>query len=213
MRSTLADLKKVLYMYLNGGKTPDGKHILSIEGIRTMCRPSIEYRPESWYCMGLSTRKLDDLTIVEHGGSQIGVSSNLSWSYEADAGVVILCNTADVPVSVLADAAMRMYNGRNPMDSRSVYEDNPWSEKTVQGALGGYATNEGGVENSLVEIVMEDGRVCVRADGKLQPFIMVNETTGLLRGLLKDAYIKLYKDEEGQVFAIGYGGRMLPRRK
>jgi len=35
----------------------------------------------------------------------------------------------------------------------------------------------------------------------------------LIRGLLKDAYIKLYKDEDGQVFAIGYGGRMLPKKK
>ncbi|MBQ6834813.1 MAG: beta-lactamase family protein [Lachnospiraceae bacterium] len=213
LRSTLADMKKVIYMYLNGGKTVTGKRVVSWESIRSMCKPSIEYRPDSWYCMGLSTKKLDDLTIVEHGGSQIGVSSNMSWSYEADAGVIILCNTADVPVSALADAAMRMYNGRNPMDNRSVYEDNPWSEKTVKAALGGYATNEGGVENSLVEICMEDGKVCVRADGKLQPFMMVNETTGLIRGLLKDAYIKLYKDEDGQVFAIGYGGRMLPKKK
>lgn len=213
MRSTLADMKKVVTMYLNGGKTAAGERLLSWEGIKAMCRPSIEYRPESWYCMGLSTKKLDDLTIVEHGGSQIGVSSNMSWSYDAGAGVIVLCNTSDVPVSVIADAAMRMYHSRNPLDNRSVYEDNPWSEKTVKAALGSYATDEGGVDNSVVEICMEDGKVCVRADGKLQPFIMVNETVGLIRGFVKDGYLKLFKDGDGDVFAIGYGGRMLPKRK
>lgn len=213
MRSTLADMKKVVTMYLNGGKTPNGDRLLSWEGIKTMCKPSIEYRPESWYCMGLSTKRLDDLTIVEHGGSQVGVSSNMSWSYEAGAGVIVLCNTSDVPVSVIADAAMRMFHGRNPMDNRGMYEDTPWSEKTVKAAVGSYATPEGGVDNSVVEIYVENGQVGVRADGKVQPFIMVNETTGLIRGYAKDAYIKLFKDGDGDVFAIGYGGRMLPKRK
>ena len=211
MRSTLSDLKKVLYMYLNGGKTPDGKRLLSKEGIHAMCRPSIEYRPESWYCMGLATKKLDDLTVVEHGGSQVGVSSNLSWSYDAGAGVIVLCNTTDVPAGMIADAAMRMYHGRNPMDDRSVYQENPWSEKIVKAAAGRYVSGEDA--DADVEIYEKDGKVCVRADGKEQPFLMVQEYLGLIRGGLKDAYLKLFVDGEGQVFSIGYGGRMLPRRK
>lgn len=213
MRSTLSDMKKLASMYLNGGKVISGERtgerILSWEGIRTMCRPSIEYRPESWYCMGLSTKKLDDLTIVEHGGSQLGVSSNLSWSYDAGAAVVVLCNTSDVPVSVIADAAMRMYNGRNPVDTREMYQENPWTDKTVKAAVGSYATNEGQVENSVVTICEEQGSVSLYADGVKQPFIMVNETVGLIRGFMKDGYVKLFKDANGDVFAIGYGGRML----
>lgn len=213
MRSTLADMKKVVGMYLNHGKTAAGERLLSWEGIQAMCRPSIEYRPESWYCMGLATKKLDDLTIVEHGGSQLGVSSNMSWSYDAGAGVIVLCNTSDVPVSAIADAAMRMYNGRNPVDMREVYQDNPWTEKTVKAAVGSYSTDEGQVQNSVVEIFVEDGKVGLRADGKVQPFIMVNENLGLVRGFVKDGYVKLYKDGDGNVFAIGYGGRMLRKQK
>jgi len=212
LRSTLSDMKKVVSMYLNRGKTSDGERLLSGDGIQAMCRPSIEYRPESWYCMGLATKKLDDLTIVEHGGSQLGVSSNMSWSYEAGAGVIVLCNTSDVPVSAIADAAMRMYNGRNPVDMREMYQDNPWTEKTVRSAVGSYATDEGQVQNSVVEIFVEDGKVGLRADGKVQPFIMVNENLGLVRGFVKDGYVKLFKDGDGNVFAIGYGGRMLRKR-
>ena len=213
MRSTLADMKKVVGMYLNRGKTADGKRLLSWEGIQAMCRPAIEYRPDSWYCMGLATKKLDDLTIVEHGGSQLGVSSNMSWSYEAGAGVIVLCNTSDVPVSAIADAAMRMFHGRNPIDMRTEYQDTPWTEKTIQAAVGSYATNEGQVQNSVVEIFVEDGVVGLRADGKKQPFIMVNENVGLVRGFVKDGYVKLFKNGDGDVFAIGYGGRMLPKQK
>ncbi len=227
MRSTLADMKKVVTMYLNGGRILKGKdgsesektcesdtyaeRVLSLEGIRTMCRPSIEYRPESWYCMGLSTKKLDDLTIVEHGGSQTGVSSNMSWSFEAGAGVIVLCNTSDVPVSVIADAAMRMFHGRNPIDNRGNYQENSWSEKTRNAALGRYSSGEDA--DADVEIFMDGETVCVRADGKIQPFVMVNETTGLIRGYVKDAYVKLFKDGDGAVFSIGYGGRMLPKRR
>lgn len=211
MRSTLADMKKIAAMYLNGGKTQCSGRILSWEGIRTMCRPAIEYRPESWYCMGLAVKKLDDLTVIEHGGSQIGVSSNLSWSFDAGAGVIVLCNTSDVPVSVIADAAMRMFHGRNPIDDRSMYQENPWSEKTVKAAAGRYISSEDA--DADVEIYVEDGRVCVRADGKIQPFVMVQENLGLIRGYVKDAYLKLFKDEDGNVFSIGYGGRMLPKRK
>ncbi|MBQ1240386.1 MAG: serine hydrolase, partial [Lachnospiraceae bacterium] len=212
MRSTLADMKKVVTMYLNRGKAPNGERLLSWEGVQTMCKPSIEYRPESWYCMGLATKKLDDLTIVEHGGSQLGVSSNMSWSYEAGAGVIVLCNTSDVPVSAIADAAMRMYHGRNPVDMREMYQDNPWTEKTVKAAIGSYSTDEGQVQNSVVEIFEENGTVGLRADGKVQPFIMVNENVGLVRGFAKDGYVKLFKDGDGNVFAIGYGGRMLRKR-
>ena len=74
MKSTISDMKKILYMYLNHGKTAAGGRILSMEGIRSMCRPRMEYRPESWYCFGLATKKIDDVTVVEHGGSLTAVS-------------------------------------------------------------------------------------------------------------------------------------------
>ena len=104
-----------------------------------------------------------------------------------------------------------MFHGRNPLDNRRDYEDNPWSEKTVKAAVGRYISGEDA--DADVEIYEENGKVCVRADGKIQPFIMVQENLGLIRGFAKDAYLKLFKDGDGNVFAIGFGGRMLPRRR
>lgn len=207
MKSTVADMKKLLCMYLNRGMGPDGERLLSMEGIMAMCRPRIEYRPESFYCYGLSTKMLDDLTVVEHGGSLTGVSSNLSWSYGADAGVIVLCNTSDVPVSAIADAAMRMYHGRNPMEDRGRYSENPWTEETRREAAGRYFSAEG----TELEIRNENGTVEVLVDGREKPFVMVQEDLGMVRGYVKDAYLKLYKDADGHIFAVGYGGRMVPR--
>lgn len=207
MKSTIADMKKVLCMYLNRGKTPDGGRILSMEGIRSMCRPQIEYRPDSWYCFGLATKKLDDLTVVEHGGSLTGVSSNMSWSYDSGCGVIVLCNTSDVPVSVIADAAMRMYHGRNPVNSRNIYQENPWSERTQKAAVGRFGSGE----RTTVDIVETDSGISVFVDGREKNFVMVQENLGIIRGYVKDAYLSLFKDEDEKVFAVGYGGRMLPR--
>ena len=74
-----------------------------------------------YYGYGLSMKQLDDLKVVEHGGSLPGVSSNIAWSNEAEAAVIVLCNTSGVPVRLISDALMRMYNGRNPVDRRDVW--------------------------------------------------------------------------------------------
>lgn len=207
MKSTLSDMKKYIAMYLNYGKSPNGTRLLSMEGVRFMCRPRIEYRPESWYCYGLATKKLDDLTVVEHGGSLTGVSSNMSWSYDVGAGVMVLCNTSDVPVSVIADAAMRMYHGRDPQDHRNLYEENPWSGAMQKAVLGLYRSGEEGE----MEILMKDGELKVSQGGKLSDLLMVQETLGVIQGPFKDAYLRFYMNEDDNVFAVGYGGRMLPK--
>ncbi len=111
-------------MYLNYGKGIDGTRILSQEGVRTM-PPKNRLSPGEPLLLWPSQKKLDDLTVMEHGGSLPGVSSNLSWSYDAGVGVMVLC-TSGVPVSTIADAAMRMYHGRNPIEDRFVYQETEW---------------------------------------------------------------------------------------
>ena len=207
MKSTLSDMKRYVTMYLNCGKTADGGRVLSREGVRAMCCPRIEYRPDSFYCYGLSTKRLEDLTVVEHGGSLTGVSSNMSWSYDAGAGVIVLCNTSDVPVSVIADAAMKMYHGRNPLPDRSMYRECRWSEEKWQAVCGKYISEE---ENQL-EIFRKDGAAKVRINGTEAEFLPVQEYLGIVRRAEKDDTIRLFEDGEGRIFAAGFGGRMLPR--
>ena len=41
----------------------------------------------------------------------------------------------------------------------------------------------------------------------------LQEYLGIFRKAEKDDYVKLYPDAEGKIFAVGFGGRMLPREK
>lgn len=209
LKSTLADMKKYICMYLNYGRGIDGTRILSQEGVRTMCRPRIDYRPESHYCFGLSQKKLDDLTVMEHGGSLPGVSSNLSWSYDAGVGVMVLCNTSGVPVSTIADAAMRMYHGRNPIEDRFVYRETEWDAEKRKAMCGTFRSDE----DNNITIFEKDGNLAVKEGETLLRFVPVQEFLGIVRNPDKDGYVRFFENENGEIFAIGYGGRMLPRVK
>ena len=174
-----------------------------------MCRPRIDYRPDSHYCFGLAQKKLDDLTIMEHGGSLTGVSSNLSWSYDAGVGVMVLCNTSGVPVNVIADAAMRMYHGKNPMEDRSIYQETEWDQEKRKAMCGIFRSGEG----DEITIFEENGIMAAKEGEKLLRFVPVQEFLGIVRNPDKDACIRFIENENGEIFALGYGGRMLPRVK
>lgn len=208
MKSTLNDLKQYVSMYLRRGRTQDGTRLLSSDGVKEMCRPRQDYKPGSWYCYGLSTKQMDDLVIVEHGGSLTGVSSNISFSYEADAGVIVLCNTSDVPVSVIADAAMKLNCKRNPVPTRDTYTGQPWSKKTMEAACGTYVSGEG----STVELYLKDeSHMGMKVNGQEQSIVPVQPQAAIVRSKIKDGYVELHVDDDGNVFAIGFGGRMIPR--
>lgn len=85
--------------------------------------------------------------------------------------------------------------------------ENPWTETTKKEACGHYVSKE----DTEIEIQNENGGIVVLVDGQEKPFVMVQECLGIVRGYIKDAYLKLFKDADGHVFAVGYGGRMLPR--
>ena len=207
MKSTLADMKKYLTMYLQRGRAGDGKPILSGEEIRRLTTPRIEYRPGSFYAYGLSVKQMEDLTVVEHGGSLTGISSHIAWSYDADCGVIVLCNTTGVPVSEIADAAMRLYHGLEVRPRREEGAEHPWSASLQKTAAGHYRSEEG----DEVMISFPDGRLQLEINGRKVTAFMRNAQTALIRTPYKDNPLKLFLNEEGQVFAVGFGGRMLPR--
>ena len=112
-------------------------------------------------------------------------------------------------MSVIADAAMLMYHGRNPLPDRELYQDYEWSLERKQAACGVYHSDE---ENE-VEIFLKDGVPAARVNGTEGAFLPVQEYLGIFRKAEKDDYVKLYPDAEGKIFAVGFGGRMLPRVK
>ena len=209
MKSTLNDLKKYLAMYLNEGKALNGARILSQRGIREMCKPRQPYGAFGYYGYGLSIKQLDDLKVVEHGGSLPGVSSNIAWSYEADGAVIILCNTSGVPVSLISNALMRAYHGKNTLDKRDIWQEASWPEETLKAAEGTYVSGEG----TQVELYIgEDGRPGVREDGKEKLLIPVSPYSAIIRNKYSDLFLKLIHSQERGLYAIAYGSRLIPKK-
>ncbi len=208
MKSTLNDLKKYLSMYLNEGRALDGTRILNERGIREMCKPRQPYGAFGSYGYGLSMKQLDDLKVTEHGGSLPGVSSNIAWSYEADAAVIVLCNTSGVPVSLISNALLKAYNGKNPIEKRDVWQETEWSKETLEAAAGTYISGEG-TEAELY--IREDGRPGVREDGKEKLLIPVSPTSAIIRNKYSDLFIKLIHSQERGIYAVAYGSRLIPK--
>lgn len=62
-----------------------------------------------------------------------------------------------------------------------------------------------------MEIRLEDGALKTRVSGKEVLMVPVQEYLGIIRNPGNDAPLKLFADENGEIFAVGFGGRMLPR--
>lgn len=208
MKSTLHDLKKYLVMYLNKGKDGEGKSILSEYRIGEMCKPRQPYLADGYYGYGLYSMQLDDLTVTGHGGSLPGVSSHIAWSYEAEAGVIILCNTSGVPVNLISNALFRVYNGKSPAVSRDQYQETPWSRETIEEAAGTYESGEG----TKIEIfALKDGTPGIRENGASRELVTVNPFAAFVRTPFTDTYLRLHRKEGKSIYAITFGSRMIPR--
>lgn len=210
MKSTLNDLKKYLTMYLNMGKSLDGTRILSEYRVREMCKPRQVYGGNGYYGYGLSTKRLDDLTIVEHGGALPGVSSNIAWSYEGDVAVIILCNTSNVPVSLISNALLKVYNGKSPIEKRDTWQETPWDEETKRGAVGTYISGEGTTAELFIR---EDGSMGVKDGDVEKELITVSPYTAIVRNKYSDLFVRLIQNEERGIYAIAYGSRLIPKSK
>jgi hypothetical protein len=161
-----------------------------------------------YYGYGLSIQQMDDLKIIEHGGSLPGVSSHIAWSYEAEAAVIVLCNTSGVPVGIISDALMKMYNAHSPIMERDIYQETQWSDKTINDAIGIYESGEG----TKIQLYKKaNGKIGAIEDGIEKSIIPVNCCAAIIRNSMTDEYLKLHRNEDKGIFAITLGSRMIPK--
>ena len=206
MKSTLKDMCRYLQMFLREGKNEAGEAILSQEALGRMWQPLITDKPGSAYANGLGVRGWGDLRIYSHGGSLPGVSSHILFSPDAGAGVVVLCNTSSVSVGLIAEAAMRLVLGQEPVPERVMPQPFAWDALTRESLPGIYRSGEG----TVVEIRPEEDGFIAAVEGKSRPLIPVSRGCGVMEGRFSDDRIYLHR-REGRVFAIGYGSRMIPK--
>ena len=201
MKSTIHDLTEYVRMYMNAGKPVANKHI-----VEEMYRPRQHYRYHCWYGYGVCSINVDDFTVNQHGGSLTGVSSNFGWSPELGVGVVVFCNTSGVPVAEISNAAFRMAAGHDPLPKPCALRCE-WDEKTCRAACGKYVSGEG----STIEVTYENGKLRVLSGGKEAEFFTATPDTVFLTRPFTQGDAILLSDDEGKVWGVRTGGRILPK--
>lgn len=209
LKSTLNDMKKYALMYLNNGKSIKGTRVLSAYGIREMQRPRVGCGLNEYYGYGLYTKAMRAMTVSGHGGDQPGVAAHLEWSYESGIAVIVLCNTAQVTVSAIADMAMRLASGYSEKASSEGLEPVEWSDEMMESVCGSYESGEG----TVVRIAKDGHGFRVSLDGAETAAFPINRHMLRVRRVIEDMLVSVYCDENGEVYALGGGYRMIPKIK
>jgi len=207
IKSTLNNMKKYITMYLNNGRTPEGKLIAKAESIREMIKPRISVGINSVYGLGLDTCVMDDLKLYGHGGGLTGVSSQFFFSYEAGAGVIVLCNTSDVTSEKIALAAIRMLRNKDIDRNDDIYTETEWSEEQLNAVCGEYISGEG----STTLVYRKDGGIIIKLDNDEHNAVPVNPYTLRIKVDNTVKLFKVYKNENEEVRALSVGIRMVPK--
>ena len=208
MKSTLGDMLKYGAMYLNAGMGAKGNRIIDRYSIQEMCKPRQFMKPGVYYGYGLETKQLGDMTVIEHGGSLPGVSSNLSFCPQAGIGVIVLCNTMDVPVYAIGDAALRACCGLPLQEEKISHAPYQWTDEEKRQLAGDYISGEGDSFSLQIE---EDGSLSMTLNGKYTELTPVYPWQGMVRKKYTDVYLTAIRDEDGKVFAAHYGSRIFPK--
>ncbi len=207
VRSCVRDLLKYGQVYASGGQY-NGEQIVSPQSINAMRRPMYRSGRKTWYCFALQvTPDHHGYTLVEHGGSQVGVASNFGFVPEADTVVVVLTNTSGASASALWIAAMNTALGL-PLDSqRSVEPEYDPTAEEIASILGTYRAAEGGwirVKQESAQLVVEnqEGTHVARMSGP----------NTLVFNFKIPRVVRFYSREgEQQAWAALSGSRMLQR--
>lgn len=207
VRSNVLDLMKYAQIYVNKGVV-DGKRIVSENGLKKMQEPVYKIGRNSYYGFALKiTPDYCGVTLVEHGGSQPGVSSNFGFIPEKGIGAAVLTNVSNVSAQAIWLAAINTVLGL-PLDQRrsvEPYYDVPF--EYLKKFIGTYKSAEGGhlqvvADGDILKAKIKDEEYPLRASGE--------DTLVFERGGFEQV-IKFYFDNEGIPWAAFLRMRMLRR--
>ena len=207
LRSTLEDMKRYVLMYLNYGKGLNGSRVLSSCGIREMMRPRVKSELNGYYGYGICSRALGNMTAWGHGGDQPGVAAHMDWSEESGIGVVVLCNTSQVASEAIARKAILLASGFDFEESEAGLEPVEWDDAQMEAVCGRYHSGED--TDILIERMGSQFKVTL--DGAETIAYPVNRYMLRVKYIVDDLYASVYRDDDGKVYALGGGFRMLPK--
>jgi CubicO group peptidase (beta-lactamase class C family) len=209
VRSTTNDLIKYAQMYANKGKLND-TIIVTENGIETMMNEGIQFTSHNIYGYGLMTQKdYNGLTLVEHGGSLKGVSSHFGFVPEKNISAVVLCNLSGVPVSDIWLAAINTALSIPIEAKRREYDTYEWSMDEIEPLLGEYISGEG----AKINVFVKEDKIIINMSDNDYEITMVEKNLGTIDINGRTREVVFYQDEDKEAWALGYGYRIIPKKK
>jgi len=208
IKSTINDLQKYIRFFLTNDETKSNE-ICNSELIEAMMQPTVRISPTVDYGWGLSVEKVGTDKFIGHGGALTGVSSNMLWSKKQQVGVVVLCNTSNVPVALIAKELLcTVLNMPKP-----VVEIPPvvmWTVNEKTAIIGKYESKEG----DTIEVVeaVDDNSLVVTIENVTYPLITTGVGVAYFEGKFAPTILQFFYNETGQSYAIRHGYRMLPKK-
>lgn len=206
LRSSASDLVRFFQMYANGG-TYRGTRLLSPQSVVANMADGFKYSLYTSYAHGLRTQPYHGVTLAEHGGSLKGVASNAGFVPEKGIAVAVLCNLSGVPIFQVWLAAVNMMLGLPLSTPRAQYSAGSWDEGQLQRFPGKFVSGEG----AKLEVVRDNGGLKVRIEKEDYPLQAVTADTGLVRRHGQDQELRFFSAEDGRVWGIGFGLRIIFR--
>lgn len=209
VRSNVRALLKYGQVYLNGGVV-DGNRVISAENVRRMWQPVYDMGQRTYYCFALeNTPDFHGVTLVEHGGRQVGVSSNFGFVPEKNIAAAVLTNTSEVPSADLWLAAVNtalclpLNTPRHELQSY----DMPLS--ILPKFVGHFTAAEG----QDIRVELAGGALVMRTQGQAAPLTAVDGVSFAYTMNGKIETIRYYFSETGTPWAMYYSHRMLRKRE
>jgi CubicO group peptidase (beta-lactamase class C family) len=206
MKSTLRDMQRYVHFYLSRGCAPDGQRLIPGYFVDEMTRPRIMTGINTAYGYGLQSQPLGDIRTIRHGGSLTGVSTHMAFSYEADLGVVVLCNTSGVQVGLVCDALFETLTGQQVRLPEPLPET-AWDDAALDAVCGAYVSGEG----ARVEIARDGAALRVDFSGESRRAAPVNAYTLQMDWPLAPMRAGVIRHDDGSVLGLALGSRIIPR--
>ncbi len=215
VRSTVRDLLNYGAVYVNGG-TAGRCRLISSSVLRRMYQPVYQTGRRTHYCFALQTTPDyagTGLTLVEHGGNQIGVASNFGFIPEKELVAVVLTNTSGAPANplwlALVNAALGLPLGQKRSEEPADFRPTP---EQLRHFAGTYKSAEGG----RLRMTVRGDELGAAVEGEPEPLVAraTDERTVVFHFGGQERIARFYPDDHtapGRFWAVFYGSRMLRR--
>ena len=206
MYSSALDLSRWVIAFLNGGQL-EGKQVLSPSLIATMTTPRAKIPGSSnHYGYGLTLATQRGVKLVEHGGARSGYGSFIRMVPEQRVAIIITINKTGGSLNKTLEKASELMlplAAKAEAKPQSIIMTGTMTESEMRNYIGVF-----GEGASALELLLQDGKLIAKRDGRQAPVQKVGESRFTALG----SEFVLIADANGKAEFLHAGGRTLRRQ-